>query len=416
MNIFNTLTQQKEPLFPQGDLVRMYVCGVTPYDTTHLGHAFTFIAYDVLARYLEFRGYTVRYVQNVTDIDDDILRRAREVGMNWKELGDRETARYLSDMQALNMRPFDVYARATKEISGMIMLIEELIAGGFAYVSEGSVYFSVARDPHFGALARAIGLDSYEAMLATANERGNYPDDRRKQDPLDFVLWQAQQPDEPAWPSPWGPGRPGWHIECSAMSMRYLGMQIDLHGGGYDLIFPHHTCEIAQVENVTHQAPFVRIWMHVAMVYLDGEKMSKSLGNLIRVGDLLRDYSSDAVRLMLLQHHYREPWHYDAAQPAAAEKLAAKLAMAADSVQSAPAGAVSHAAQGAEEAFIAAMEDDLDTPRAIDVLASLAGAILEERRQGHDDLVAQATLRRLGGVLGLALAGANEREKDDLEN
>jgi len=403
MRLFNTLTQQKEPLVPEGDVVRMYVCGVTPYDTTHLGHAFTFIIYDVLARYLEFRGLTVRYVQNVTDIDDDILRKAREVGMDWRELGERETARFLADMKALHMRPFDVYARATDEISGMIVLIEELIAGGFAYVSGGNVYFSVARDPHFGELARAIGLDSYEAMLATANERGNYPDDPHKQDPLDFVLWQAQQPGEPAWPSPWGPGRPGWHIECSTMSMRYLGMQIDIHGGGYDLIFPHHTCEIAQVENVTHQAPFVRIWMHVAMVYMDGEKMSKSLGNLVRVGDLLRDHSSDAVRLMLLQHHYREPWHFTYALPDAAEHLAKKLTRAADLAADLPAASAATHAAAAEEQFIAAMEDDLDAPRAIAALEKLAAHILEARSQGYDDPVARATLHRLGPILGLTL-------------
>ncbi|TMC64982.1 MAG: cysteine--tRNA ligase, partial [Chloroflexota bacterium] len=309
MKLFNTLTQSLEEFVPiDENAVRMYVCGITPYDTTHLGHAFTYVIFDTLIRYLEFRGRKVKYVQNVTDVDDDVLRKAKELGMAWDELGRRETERFLSDMDALNVRRPNVYARATQEIPVMIEIIQTLLAEGYAYESAGYVYFSVKRDPEFGRMARAIGLNDYHAMLTIANERGNFPDDPRKQDPLDFVLWQAQAPGEPAWPSPWGPGRPGWHIECSAMSMHYLGPQIDIHGGGADLAFPHHTSEIAQSEHFTGKRPFSRIWMHTGMVHQDGEKMSKSLGNLTLVSDLLKEHSADAIRITLLNHHYRYPW------------------------------------------------------------------------------------------------------------
>ena len=315
MQIYNTLTQQVEPLRSHGDEVTLYVCGVTPYDTTHLGHAAINVYYDTLIRFLRAQGQSVNYVQNVTDIDDDILRKARETGMTWDELGRRETERYLADLRALNVLPPTTYVRATDEIPGMIRVIERLLAGGFAYERDGWVYFHVASDPSFGALAEAGGYHGYSQWLATANERGNTPNDPRKQDPLDFVLWQARQDGEPAWESPWGPGRPGWHIECSAMAMGHLGDRIDIHGGGADLIFPHHTCEIAQSENATGVRPFVRRWMHGAMVRMDGEKMSKSLGNLVLVHDLLQRYSADAVRVLLLSHHYRDAWEYTGSYP-----------------------------------------------------------------------------------------------------
>jgi cysteinyl-tRNA synthetase len=308
VNIFNTLTQSVEPFTPLGDPVLAYVCGITPYDTTHLGHAFTYVSFDTLFRYLEYRGYHVRYVQNVTDIDDDVLRKAGQLGMAWDELGNREIERFWRDLDALNVKRPAVYPRATDEIPRIVELAQELIAKGYAYENRGYVYYDVRQDRDFGSLARAVGLSDYQAMLSVANERGNFPNDPRKKDPLDFVLWQAQAPGEPAWPSPWGPGRPGWHIECSSMSLHYLGQQIDIHGGGADLTFPHHTCEIAQSEHVTGKAPFVRYWMHIGMVYLGGEKMSKSLGNLILVSNLLKEYVPDAIRVMLQSHHYREAW------------------------------------------------------------------------------------------------------------
>lgn len=406
LRLFNTLTQRVEPLRPVGDEVTLYVCGITPYDTTHLGHAFINVIYDTLVRHLRWQGLAVRYVQNVTDIDDDVLRKARELGIAWDELGRRETDRYLTDLHALHVLPPTHYVRATDEIGGMVRFIQTLIEQRHAYVRDGWVYFSVTSDPGFGALAEAAGYHGYAEWLATANERGNFPDDPRKADPLDFVLWQAQQAGEPAWPSPWGPGRPGWHIECSSMSVQYLGPHIDIHGGGADLIFPHHTCEIAQSENATGVHPFVSIWMHCAMVYLDGEKMSKSLGNLILVRNLLREYSPDAIRTMLLSHHYREAWEYTTDNMRESAALVGRLVAAAQPIAAANALALSdverdEVARQARDAFIAALEDDFNTPAALRVLDGLANAT-------HDGAAAArvATLMELAEVFGLTLSGA----------
>jgi L-cysteine:1D-myo-inositol 2-amino-2-deoxy-alpha-D-glucopyranoside ligase len=394
MKLFSTLTQSLEKFVPLGDPVRIYVCGVTPYDTTHLGHAFTYVSFDTLIRYLEYRGHRVKYVQNVTDIDDDILRKAREVGMSWDELGRRETERYLRDMDALNVRRPDVYAKATDEIPGIIEIAQALLLHGYAYEREGCVFYDVRRDPDFGGMARAIGLESYEAMLKIANERGNYPNDPRKKDPLDFVLWQAQAPGEPAWDSPWGPGRPGWHIECSAMSMHYLGPQLDIHGGGADLAFPHHTCEIAQSEHFTEKKPFSRFWMHTGMVYQGGEKMSKSLGNLTLVSDLLKSYSADAIRLVLQSHHYRHPWE------CFPEDLQ-KATMAVESFQHIR-SLVGRQAEG-EDTILrnrvkAALNDDLNTPEAIMLLKQAAETVA-----ANHDLNTGAEILRLTTMLGLCV-------------
>ena len=395
MKLFNTLTQSLEKFVPIDEkTVRIYVCGVTPYDTTHLGHAFTYVSFDTLIRYLEFCGYTVNYVQNVTDIDDDVLRKARELGMAWDELGRRETERYLKDMDSLNVRRPNVYARATDEIPTMIEIIQTLLARGYAYESGGSVYYSVKQDPEFGIMGRAIGLNDYHAMLTIANERGNFPDDPRKRDALDFVLWQAQTPGEPAWPSPWGPGRPGWHIECSAMSMRYLGPQLDIHGGGADLAFPHHTCEIAQSEHFTGKAPFSRFWMHTGMVHQDGEKMSKSLGNLTLVSNLLKDYSADAIRITLLSHHYRYPW----------ECFPEDLQVATETVELFRKlhTLVGNQTGGEDtmlrDRFVAAMDNDLNTPEALLLLRQAAEASIANR-----DSNMAAEVVRLTKVLGLTV-------------
>lgn len=397
MELFNTLTQRVEPLHPLGDEVTMYVCGVTPYDTTHLGHAAINVYYDTLIRFIRSQGKSVNYVQNVTDIDDDILRKSREQHMAWDELGRRETDRYLADLRALNVLPPTSFVRATDEISGMIQVIERLLTGGCAYERDGWVYFHVASDPTFGMLAEAGGYVGYATWLATANERGNNPNDPRKKDPLDFVLWQARQEGEPSWESPWGPGRPGWHIECSAMAMNHLGNRIDIHGGGADLIFPHHTCEIAQSENATEERPFVQIWMHCGMVYLGEEKMSKSLGNLVLVRNLLETYTPDAVRVLLLSHHYREPWHYtDADMRQCAERAALYAAVASRleggaSVESAK---ESVTAQEFRRRFTAALENDLNTPIALNILDDLASGANVGQLQ---------TLKDLAGILGLTL-------------
>jgi len=393
MKLFNTLTQSLEDFIPIEDKkVRIYVCGITPYDTTHLGHAFTYVSFDTLIRYLEFCGYTVNYVQNVTDIDDDILRKSRELGIAWDELGRRETERYLSDMGALNVRRPDVYARASQETPTMIEIIQTLLARGYAYVNEGNVYYSVRRDAEFGIMARAIGLSDYDSMLTIANERGNYPDDPHKKDPLDFVLWQAQAPGEPFWPSPWGPGRPGWHIECSSMSMKYLGQQIDIHGGGADLAFPHHTCEIAQSEHFTGKAPFSRIWMHTGMVHQDGEKMSKSLGNLTLVSDLLKNYSANAIRVTLLNHHYRYPWECFPEDLEVATETVGFIEQVHTFVGSDTSGS-DNLLHGQ---FVAAMENDLNTPQALLLLRQTAETAIVS---GNADTGAEVL--RLARVLGL---------------
>jgi L-cysteine:1D-myo-inositol 2-amino-2-deoxy-alpha-D-glucopyranoside ligase len=309
MRLYNTATGQVEEFTPRGpDVpVTIYACGITPYDVSHLGHALVCLTYDVLGRYLRYRGFQTRYVQNVTDIDDDILKRAARDGVPWDELGRTQTERYLATMDRLNMLRPDVYAKATEETDKMIEIISGLLEDGLAYNKGGNIFFRVKNDPNYGKLSK---LDRDE-MLRLAAERGGKPHDPLKDDPLDFLLWQAAAPGEPTWPSPWGPGRPGWHIECSAMAMRYLGDTIDIHGGGSDLIFPHHESEIAQSEGYTGKEPFVRYWMHVGMLRYQGEKMSKSLGNLVMAPVLLETYSPDAIRLALLSHRYRESWEYE---------------------------------------------------------------------------------------------------------
>ena len=396
MHLFNTQSMQKELLTAPTGTLGIYVCGVTPYDTTHAGHVFTFLTFDILVRYLRFLDYEVTYVQNVTDIDDDVLRKASELGTTWDELGRRETARYLRDMRDLNAVEFDHFTKATEHTPEMIAIIEKLIAGGHAYVSNDSVYFDVSSDPDFGSLSH-IPRDE---MLGIANERGNNPDDPNKRNPLDFVLWQAAAPGEPTWESPWGPGRPGWHIECSAMASRYLGETIDIHGGGADLVFPHHECEVAQSENAFGQRPFARYWMHVGMVRYLGEKMSKSLGNLVLARDLLESYSADTIRLYLFSHHYRESWEF------ADDEVDGWAALAGDLQE-----AVAFPAFGIEEVvdvdvfrerFLNAMNDDLDTASAIEALREIGQAILEAP-EDDDVREAQETLRELSGILGLTL-------------
>lgn len=305
MKIHSTFSQKLEPINLK-EKIGIYVCGITPYDTTHLGHAFTFITYDSLIRYLRFRGANVTYVQNVTDIDDDILIRSHSLKKSWKNLGLEETQKHLKNMDNLGVLRPDYFPKATENIGEMIKIIKKLIVKKLAYESAGNVYFEVKKDRNFGKLSKF----GYRAMLEIANERGNFPLDKHKRDPLDFVLWQRQHKGEPAWDSPWGKGRPGWHIECSAMALRYLGSTVTIHGGGSDLIFPHHEAEIAQSENFTGKK-FVNFWMHVAMVYYEGKKMSKSLGNMIFVSDLLEKYDANTIRICLLKHHYRLPWEYD---------------------------------------------------------------------------------------------------------
>ena len=396
------------PFAPIGDgPIGLYVCGVTPYDTGHLGHAFTYVSFDVLHRYLEYIGHDVLYVQNLTDVDDDMLRKARETGEDYLALGNRWVTTFLTEMAALNWLPPDHYPRATQHIPQMVALIEKLMSKGLAYAAEGNVFFSVEADARYGQLSKL----SRSEMLPIANERGNVPDMPGKRDPLDFVLWQRSLEDEPAWQSPWGPGRPGWHIECSAMAMAYLGSRFEIHGGGGDLLFPHHESELAQSEGATGERPWVDHWTHAGMLSYGGAKMSKSLGNLVLVRDLLRSYPGDAIRHYLVSHHYRSEVDFTEADLARSADAVARLRgaciRAEELAPAAPARPADHdllpSVLEHRDRFLAAMDDDLDTPRALAELDQLG----ELARSAQVEVASQAgwMVRELGArVLGLRLA------------
>jgi L-cysteine:1D-myo-inositol 2-amino-2-deoxy-alpha-D-glucopyranoside ligase len=377
--LHDTLSAEQKAL-PEGPIT-MYVCGVTPYDTTHLGHAFTFVQFDVMVRSMRWLApdREVLYVQNVTDIDDSILMRARKLGTDWRSLGDEQLALYQADMQALRVTGPKLLVRATSAIPTIHELIGILLARSAAYVVDGgSVFFRVRSWPGYGELSRL----TREQMLEIAAQQDDADvDDPRKEDPLDFALWKGWSgaADEPCWDSPWGGGRPGWHIECSALCRQYLGEQLSLHGGGADLVFPHHESEIAQSETALGVRPFARIWSHVAMVRMNGEKMSKSLGNMVFVRDLLEAYSPNAIRLCLLGHHYREVWEWSSTEMRASADAAAALEAAARQPDT--------SGGEARQAFAAALADDLNTPAAVEVLRRVSGS----------------TLREFGGVLGLEL-------------
>jgi L-cysteine:1D-myo-inositol 2-amino-2-deoxy-alpha-D-glucopyranoside ligase len=346
MRLYDTARREIVPFEP-GPVVTMYTCGITPYDSTHIGHAAVYVTYDVLQRRLRDLGHRTQCVRNVTDVDDDILRKARELGVHYLDLAAEETARFDADMDALGVVPCFSEPRATSAIPDIRGFIAMVLDRGYAYEAGGAVYFRVDKFERFGQLSHL----SRDEMLRLAAENGGNPDDPNKLDPLDFVLWQPSATDEPAWDSLWGPGRPGWHIECSALALRELGTTIDLHGGGADLVFPHHECEAAQSEAATGE-PFVRHWMHQAMVSLGGRKMSKSLGNLVFVSDLVKEWDPAAIRLALVAHHYREPWEWtDDEMPRAAARLDAWTA-AGEGV-------------GALDEARAALDDDLNTPRAV---------------------------------------------------
>jgi L-cysteine:1D-myo-inositol 2-amino-2-deoxy-alpha-D-glucopyranoside ligase len=401
LQLYNSLSHRVEPFRPAQSTVTMYICGITPYATTHLGHVFTYAAADVLIRFLEDQGYRIRYVQNLTDIDDAILREAHRVEEDWRALGIRWTAHFIRDMQTLNIRPPDHYPHATEVIAEIIDTVSQLCDVGVAYTAGGSVYFHVEAWPSYGKLSRI----PREQMLAIANERGNRPDDPHKRHPLDFVLWQAQAPGEPAWDSPWGPGRPGWHIECSTLVRCFLGETIDIHGGGSDLIFPHHDSEIAQSECAMGRGSLARWWFHTAMVQHAGKKISKSLGNLIMVHDLLQTYSPDALRLYLAGHHYRQVWQHDGGELERAEQLARALRRAATGRGGSP----SHRSLDPTPswtAFIEAMAHDLDTPAALATLARLADEIAAAAQAGRSVREAQTALHRMARLFGLRLGAA----------
>jgi cysteinyl-tRNA synthetase len=418
IQIYNTLTRTKEPLQTiEPDVVRMYVCGVTVYDQAHVGHAMSALVFDVIRRYLTFRGYRVHHIVNFTDVDDKIINRANALGRDPKELAEQYVDEFMAELTALNILRADAYPRATETMQEIQRFISGLIESDHAYITDGDVYFRVASDPDYGKLSRR-GL---EDMIA-----GNRISvDERKEAPADFALWKAAKPGEPFWESPWGRGRPGWHIECSAMSMKHLGEQIDIHGGGNDLIFPHHENEIAQTESLTGKT-FARYWLHNGMLQIqmraeDGsfklEKMSKSLGNVVTIKEFLSKHEPDVLRLVVLSSYYRSPLAYGEAIVADQERKLARLRSALEpAVGAAESGAavesLAAVVANTRERFVEALDEDFNTSGALAALFALVRSINTARDAGVGGApfaAAQAALHDLTGVLGLTL----ERQRQD---
>ncbi len=406
MKLYDTLSGETREFTPVNGKVRMYVCGITPYSSCHVGHAMSYIIFDVLRRYLEFTGLEVQHVQNFTDIDDKIIQRAQQDGISIDQLADQYIDEFLDNMDRLNVKRAHRYPRATQEVPGIISIIKRLEEQGYAYASEGDVYFRVGRSQDYGKLSRR----SREGLLAGARiEPG-----AGKEDPMDFALWKGAKPDEPAWESPWGPGRPGWHIECTAMSMEYLGETVDIHGGGQDLVFPHHENELAQSEAYTQKVPFARHWVHNGLLHMGDDKMSKSLGNLVAVSDALERHTSDAFRLLFLSTHYTHPQTYSEEKFNSMERAAERLRTpigrppnedARESVDPGP----------FREQFLEAMEADLNTPQALAALFDLGREINRASEEGKAVKEAQETLVALGGVLGLTLQDHRPRGHQQVE-
>ncbi|MCC7364988.1 MAG: cysteine--tRNA ligase [Dehalococcoidia bacterium] len=393
LRLYSTLGREVRELRPVAPPeVRIYVCGVTPYDVTHLGHAFSYVQFDALRRYLHYKGFKPKYVQNITDIDDDmIMVSKRQGGRPIPEIRDENDAIFRADLDRLNVLRPHVYPRATDHIPQIIEATEAIIRNGCGYVVDGDVFFEAANFPGYGKLNGVT--------IAELAKREN-PESKRewkKRGPLDFLLWQRTEPDEPSWESPWGPGRPGWSIECTAMSTTHLGSQLDIHGGGSDLVFPHHENEIAQAEVMTGQAPFCGFWMHNGMLQLEGVKMSKSLGNLVLARVLMQEFDPDHLRLYLLSHHYRENADYHSyglpALGARYEQL--MLAVRAESAPAEPSAVL-------RAKWEAAMDEDFGLPQALDVLDEAAVRVLHGTAEPGE----QQLLREALSVLGFAFAGS----------
>lgn len=397
MRIHDTLSDQKVELEPiDGRRMRLYVCGVTPYSQSHVGHALKSVVFDVLRRYLEWRGFAVSHVENFTDIDDKLIERAAALGTSVAELAQQNIDEYLRSLERMNVLPATSYPRVSEKLPEIIRFIEGLIERDFAYVSEGDVYYRVRKKADYGKLSHRKIDDLKAGARIDPSER--------KDDPLDFALWKAAKPGEPSWDSPWGPGRPGWHIECSAMAHAELGEQVDIHGGGADLIFPHHENEIAQTEAYTGKVPFARMWMHNALLQFGAEKMSKSLGNVVTITEALDEHGADAFRMFVLTSHYRSPVTYTDEALESARAGAERLRAAAFVENPAAHTEAVITGEAARERFIDALDDDLNTPQAVAVLFDLARDINRGRDQGCDIRPAQQSLRELADVLGFKLA------------
>ena len=393
MKLYNTLSGKKEEFTaPPNGKVGMYVCGITPYAPSHIGHAMMSVVFDVVRRYLEYKGFSITHIQNFTDVDDKIIQAANDIGISTTELAEANIKQYLEEMDALNVLRAHTYPKATTEIPAILDMISALEKRGYAYAVNGDVYFRVNRNVDYGKLSRRSAEDLLSGARVDVDEA--------KEDPRDFALWKSQKPGEPAWDSPWGAGRPGWHIECSAMSMRYLKDGLDIHGGGQDLIFPHHENEIAQSESASQQQPFARYWLHNGLLSIDEDKMSKSIGNVISVGEALNMFSPAALRLFFLSSHYRNPLVYSEQNIAAQERAIDRIRNAASAEERSADGEPLDAAPYMS-AFIAAMDDDLNTPRALAAIFDLSRQINRAREDGKSVSAAQRTLRDLAGVLGI---------------
>ena len=397
MQIYNTLTRTKEEFVPLGDPVKMYVCGITPYSASHVGHAMSYITFDVVRRYIEWRGYNVLHIQNFTDVDDKIIDRSASLGSSPKDLAEGLIQDYFNEMDALNIKRAHIYPRATEEIDKILEMTEGLVENGTAYAVDGDVYYRISSYADYGKLSHR----TLEGMMSGARIEV----DNRKEHPMDFALWKAAKPGEPSWKSPWGPGRPGWHMECSAMSLKYLGERFDIHGGGLDLIFPHHENEIAQTEAFTGVSPSVQYWLHNGLLQLDDEKMSKSLGNLVTVNEVLDGHSADALRLFFLGSHYRSPLSFSERGLEAMERGATRLRNAAQQADAGQSNGDQVSTDGYRERFIEAMDDDFGTSQALAALYDLARDINRGADSGSNVADAVAMLRELAGVLGLTLEG-----------
>ena len=410
LKVYNTLTREKSEFDPiQAGEVRMYVCGPTVYDSAHVGHAMSALVFDVVRRYLLFRGYDVHYVMNFTDVDDKIIDRANRVGVEPIELAEKYISEFKKDLDSLNILPATEHPRATEEIDSIIEMVSRLIEKDSAYEVDGDVYFRVETAENYGKLSGR----KLEEMNAGSRIRV----DERKENPMDFAIWKAAKPGEPAWDSPWGAGRPGWHIECSAMNLEHLGQQIDIHGGGNDLIFPHHENEIAQTEAITGK-PFARYWMHNGMLQLKGEKMSKSTGNLIPIKEFVQDHAGDVMRLIVVSSHYRSPLTFNEEVIEANERALERLLSAKKPATEDAAGApqdilekLDEQVETTQQSFAESMNEDFNTAGALGSIFDLVRMINQARdNQATDEELAyaQKTFKELTGVLGLELKGRDK--------
>jgi len=407
LRLYNTLSRQVEEFVSlEPGKVKMYVCGPTVYADAHIGHAMAALVFDMVRRYLTYRGYRVTYVTNFTDVDDKIIRRANETGQDPIAMANEFAQKYLKHLADLNIQPADIYPKVSETMDEILRVIGGLRDEEYAYERNGDVYFRVSKDADYGKLSRRT-LD--EALSGTRID-----EDVRKESPADFALWKAAKPGEPAWESPWGAGRPGWHIECSAMCLYHLGETIDIHGGGNDLIFPHHENEIAQSESLTGK-PFSRYWMHNGMLQLSGEKMSKSLGNLITIDEFLEDHAPDALRMLIFTGHYRKPVAFNVDSLASAERALERLLTGlrppkGNKSTGAEADTLREASENARATFIASMDDDFNTSGGMAAMFELVRAINTARDHGVTGPffeAAQRTLHELGGILGMKLEGAH---------